>query len=369
MRAIVLGGGIIGCSVALELARRGVVVELVERHRPAGEASSAALGLLFAHVHATDFRPELLALEQESLLLYPSFVERLSELSGVALALRKNGLVEVALDSEHALALSERVAAERAHHIEVEWLEGDGLRGVLPRASPEAHAALHYPQSYAIDSPLLAQAAAVACERAGVRFHQGQAATELLRSGGAVVGVRCSDHTELRADWVVVASGAWASALLPASVEPVRPVRGQGVFLLPQGGADGPTVTDGRVTAVPRGAGVVVGGTVEEVGFDARATAGGLAFILSRAVRVLPHLDSASVGTSWGGLRPASASGLPRVGVVEPGLVAAVGHFRSGFILAPITALRVADAVFGTPAPSHLGWLHPTSPVAHGATT
>lgn len=356
----VIGGGIIGCAIARELARDGLAVTVFERRTPAAEASSAALGLLFAHVHSDAFDPELLALEKASLELYPDFVSDLEEETGISVGLRRNGMIEAARTEEHLAALRARSVDELRFGVDMVVVDSDEVRRHEPSLAPDTLGGALYSHSYAVHTPRLSSSVAAAASHAGAQFRLGETVVDVRAAQpGQPAQVRLQRGERLDFDAVVVAAGAWASSLLPAHVEPVRPIRGQALTLRPALPRLRHSVTNGKVTCVPRGHLVVMGGTVEDVGFEPRPTAGGIAGMLSAALPTIPELADASIVAMWAGLRPATPSGRPRIGWADDGVIGAVGHYRSGVILAPLTARWVSMLVRGVELPDSASLVAP----------
>jgi glycine oxidase len=218
-------------------------------------------------------------------------------------------------------------------------------------------------RDHRVDNRRLGAALWAAAAKAGVRFHLGTAAVEIRTDGGAtarVTGVRLEDGTSLTTDRVVVAAGAWSGQLrgLPRAL-PVRPVRGQ-MFAVRITGVPDPyapikpalhrTIMTEDCYIVPREGGtVVVGATVEEVGFAAGPTPRGIAGLLAAAARAVPALADLPLVETWAGFRPGTPDGLPILGA-DPdvaGLYYATGHYRNGILLTPATALLLADELSG----------------------
>ncbi len=354
---VVVGGGLVGCSVARTLAAAGRTVAVVERGRPASEASWAAAGMLSPLGEAPEAGP-FLSLALESLERWPSFAAALEEETGVPLGFHLTGKLLLAFGEAEEEALRARRRWQAAAGFDVRWLEGPAVLDIEPCASSEAAAALHLPGEGQVDNRALGEALWRAAEAAGCRFLLGREAAAVTRDGGRVRGVRLSDGTALVADAVVIAAGAWSGALagLPRPL-PLRPVLGQMLALRPPRpllrgvlAAPGAYVVPRGSEAAPR---ILVGATVEEVGFRRGTTPGALAGLFRSATRALPALADAPVVETWSGLRPGTPDDLPVLGPdpeVE-GLHYATGHFRNGVLLSPVTAVRVASGVEGNADP------------------
>ncbi|HET8539706.1 MAG TPA: glycine oxidase ThiO [Anaeromyxobacter sp.] len=357
---VVVGAGILGSSVALRLARAGREVVVLERAVPGAEASSAAGGILSPGVEAVEPGP-FHALCRASLARYPGFVEDVEALSGVAVAFRTLGTLEIALDDDHAKVLAARAEKILRHGLPVEVLDDAAVRRLEPAVSREARGALFFPDESSLDPRLLGRAVYVAAARAGASFVTGQV-RRIVSEGGRVVGVD-HDAGRIEAERVVLAAGAWSQQVegngLPAGA--VRPVRGQIALLDTRPPLLQRVVFSGHGYVVPRPDGrVLVGSTMEEVGFEKAVTAGGLRHVLDVAVGIAPALAQAPVVETWSNFRPASPDGEPILGEgTVAGLLYATGHTRNGILLTPVTADAIAALVLGQPPPVDLAPFSP----------
>jgi glycine oxidase len=346
---LVVGGGVIGCALAAELAARGRDVIVLERAEPGAEASGAAAGMLTPQADGR-VRDAFFDLALESRGLYPAWVRALEEETGVDVGYRRTGLLHCDLGGGPEGSLAAQIAWQRAAGLDAAALRADELPGeIAGRLSPEVSAAAFFPQEGVVDPRRLTRAAWLLAERRGVRVRTGVAAVGLRIEGGGCRGVETGSGTIL-ANAVVDAAGAWAGfdSSLPMSV-PVEPVRGQIVELRLRGRPLSVILACDDVYVVPRADGtVLLGSTIEHVGFRKEVTAGAVERLLAGAARLMPELAGARFVTAWSGLRPGTPDGLPILGPCRvPGLFFAAGHFRNGILLAPVTALAVADAVTG----------------------
>jgi glycine oxidase len=345
---IVVGGGVIGCAIALKLAQAHAKVTLVERSAPGAEASTAAAGILSPQTECGGPGP-LLDLGLASRKMFPKFAEELKELTGVDVGYIPCGTLICAFDETGLPKLQSTQAWQKKMGLNVEILNGKQAREIEPDLSPHIAVAGHYPDDHQVDNRLLLRALAIAIESAGVNVVMGSTRQVLIEQDRAV-GVDI-DGTHFKADSVVIAAGAWSSLIDGLEIDPqtVRPAKGQMVQL--QMGV--PVLShivgsdDGYI--VPRSDGrFIIGGTVEFVGFDRRVTAEGVNKILGAALRLCPQLGNAQITDIWSGFRPYSEGYLPLLG---PGpyenLFMATGHFRNGILLAPMTATLVAESVLG----------------------
>ncbi len=355
---IVVGAGVVGSAIALRLAQAGADVLVLERGEPGQEASWAAGGILGAQMEAHG-TGAMLELSLASRQLHAGLAEELRSLTGIDVRYRPCGVLEVALDEEEEKTLLGAQA----------WQHAAGLRASLVLAQQLAQRkglapgrlGLWLPDDAQVDNQLLASALHAAAVRAGARFRQGSAVRRLLAGNGLeprCTGVELFDGAAY-AQTTVLAAGAWSSAIegVPIPSGAVVPVRGQMVALLPRGPLFPEVIGGGGVYLIPRVDGrLLVGATVERVGFHKQVTASGLSWLLERAQALWPGLADAKVLEHWSGLRPGSADGLPLLGQSAlDGLLFATGHYRNGVLLAPITAQLIADLAQGKKPAIDLG--------------
>lgn len=353
---VIVGGGIVGLSIAWRLADScpGASVTVLERGRCGGGASGAAAGML-APLAEAEKPGAFVDLGLASLRRYPAFVEGLRAETGREVEVPGAGLLRVALSEEEARSLDGATRWQEAAGLPVHRLTGDEALALEPGLACDVVAAVHSPDEKQFDPRVLVAVLADACERRGVRIEEETAAAGFDTAGGRVHAVR----TRLRnvpCGAAVVAGGAWSEEIggwLGASL-PVFPVKGQIVALRPAPGvAPRHTIYSHHGYLVPRADGrVIVGSTAERAGFDTQPTAGAVAGLLQSAVALAPALASATLDSVWAGLRPATPDALPILGRLpgwENAFVAS-GHFRNGILLAPITGDLMAGLVLGRPA-------------------
>ena len=346
---VIVGGGLIGCALAAELAARGQRVTVLERGEPGDEASGAAAGMLSPQADARE-PGSLFELGLESRGLYPAWIDALRRETGVDPGFRRLGLLRCAFRDEDADGLFSSFAWQLGRGLAVEDRTEPALRAEIDgRLSPEVRRAVFFPEEGAVEPRTLTRAAWLCAAGRGARVLTGTAVRRFLLEGGACRGVE-TDAGTLRAGAVVDAAGAWAAfdegVTFPI---PVHPVRGQIVRLRIDGPPLRTQVSSDEVYLVPRPEGeIIVGSTLELVGFRKAVTAEAIERLLAAAIRLIPALRAARVDAAWSGLRPGTPDGLPILGESPvPGLFFATGHFRNGILLAPVTAALVADVVTG----------------------
>ena len=358
---IVVGGGVVGASVAFHLAREGMGVALLERAGLAAAASGAAAGMLAPIGEARAAGP-LLRLGLLALRGFEALCEEVRERSGIDPQYLASGALRVALSDDEAQALRARARALGADPelgIELEWLDAGAARAVEPGLSFATRGALWSPREGHVLSPLLTHAYAAAAAALGARIETGVPVEGLMCEGDGVKGVRTSTGPR-PAGAVVLCAGAWTPGCigwLPAArpdLLPVVPVRGQTVILEAPRPSPGIIVSGSRAYLVPKRDGtLIVGATEEHVGFDCRVTAAGVRGLLDAAPSLVPELQGASFRSASAGLRPGSPDGLPALGAwpAARGLFVAAGHHRNGVLFSAVTGRWMADLVRGKALP------------------
>jgi glycine oxidase len=356
---LVVGGGVIGLSIAWRTAQRGLSV-VVADPSPGQGATHAAAGMLTPVSEAAYAERELFALGQESLRRYPDFTAELTQATGEPTGFRQTGTLQVAYDHDDLAVLGELRQLQDSFGVQVSQLTARECREAEPMLDPSVRGGLLAAGDGSVDPRQLAIALLAAAEAAGVRLVR-QRVAELLSGDGRARGALLADRTQVSAGQVVLAAG-WQSADLPGlpadAIPPVRPVKGQILRLrsTPSSAAAGlpPGLLRRTVRGIVRGFSVylvprengelVVGATQEELGPDTTVTAGGVWQLLRDARALVPGITELAIGDVVARLRPGTPDNAPLLGPGGlPGLVFATGHFRSGVLLAPVTADTVAS--------------------------
>jgi glycine oxidase len=340
---IVVGGGVVGASVAYHLAREGLGVTLFERGELASQASGAAAGML-APICESPGEGPFFDLALRSLERFPKLVPELRELSGIDPQYHPSGVLKCAFSSREAEHL--RCQAARLGTFGCDWLTADAARDREPHLSPAALGALWSPREGHVYSPSMTRAYAYAAARLGARLELGSPVLGLIRDGDRVLGVT-TQQGEWGAAHVVLCAGAWTRFCVEwvGEMLPMEPVRGQILALDTPQPPLGSIVWSEDAYLVPKANGsVVVGATEERVGFDCRTTAAGVASLLAGARRLMPPLEHSAFRHAWAGLRPDTPDHLPAIGPVSgvDGLCIAAGHYRNGVLLSPVTGEIIA---------------------------
>jgi glycine oxidase len=340
----IVGGGVIGCALARELAGRGASVAVIEKAQPGEEASGAAAGLLAPQAENLDPGP-LFDLAVESRDLYPGWTTELENETGMEVGYRRCGILRCAVPGDPDAL--EGYSWQRAAGLAVERLGSEEIAAASAGAvSPEIRDALLFPRDGLVDNRRLVEALRLSAIRRGAMFTTGTAARRFLVREGRCIGVE-TDGGPIAAERTVNAAGAWAG-FDPLFAVPIEPVRGQIVEIQSPNPGLAAVIESEDVYIVPRRDSLLLGSTTERVGFVKQVTAGAVEKLLAAATRLIPALEGAAFLRAWSGLRPATPDGLPLLGESRlPGLWLAAGHFRNGILLAPVTALAIADDILG----------------------
>jgi glycine oxidase len=345
-RIAVVGAGIIGCSVAFELARRGAYVTVLDGRRIGGGATQASAGILAPYTEAHGGGP-LFDLTVRGLDVYDAFVAAVRAVADVSFEYRRCGTLEIADNDERAAMLRQRLSAPWAAAAGLRWLDPTELGAAAPFVSRSAAGALEcLTHGYVAVQPFLA-AIAEAARRLGARIREG-VHVDRVELGAREIRLHGSGRLDAY-DRVILCTGAWTPGIDPLqeSADRIRPIRGQLVKLAASDVAV-PSVLWGRSCyIVPWTDGtLLVGATEEDVGFDERATVEGVRGLMDAAEALVPGLGSATFVEVRVGLRPASADGVPILGRgQDPRVLYAAGHHRNGILLAPLTAQLIADQI------------------------
>ncbi|MGH7386855.1 MAG: glycine oxidase ThiO [Candidatus Methylomirabilales bacterium] len=343
---LIIGGGIIGCSIALELTRARVRVLLLERDRIGCEASGEAAGMLAPQAEGLSPGP-FLDLCLKSRAMFGPLQDTLREETGIDIEVLRSGLLYPFLTEEDEVYGKRLFEEQRGRGLTVEWWDHRHVLEAEPHVTPAVRGALYLPDDHQVQNARMVRALHLAGARGGAEYVEGSPVTAIVREGDRVIGVRSGTET-YHAAKVVIAAGAWSGTLseLMRHEIPIRPARGQLLSLQTRGELVRHILYGREVYLVPRASGeVVVGSTVEFVGFKKHVTAAGIEGLLAAARKLVPALASRPMLQAWAGFRPWTPDELPYLGPVpgSPGLYIASGHFRNGILLAPVTGQLMAE--------------------------
>lgn len=355
--AAIIGGGIIGCSIAYQLARRGKSVVVIEQDTAGAQASGASGGMLGAQVEMEGPGP-MAELALKSRRLFPSLISDLQAETGIDIEWNQTGMLKVALNEKQREHLQHVAKWQREVGEKADWLEPEEVRKLEPALSPDIAGAVSVPDDTQLSAPRLTAAFAAAAALYGAVFAEKCRVHSFIHDANRITGIKLDrpidplhpNSDEILAEDVVLAAGAWSGQLaaqLGISL-PVRPVKGECLFVHAIPAPVKKTIFTHGCYLVPKAGGkLLVGSTMKEQGFDDRVTVDGLRHLTERAMRIIPAFANLPVEKIWAGLRPATPDGHPYIGKAENGLLIATGHLRNGILLSPITGKIIADLACG----------------------
>ena len=344
--AVVAGAGLIGASIALELSRAGLRVAVFDPREPGAESSWAGAGIL-SPAPENQGMLAMVPLGKASMAIYPEFVAAVEEISGQACGFRPKGTVEALFSRDVRAQLNTIIAVHHGVGLRAEPLSAQDARDLEPALSDDLEAAVLRPDEASVDNRALTAAVVEAGKRSGVQFFSGKAVTSIWREGNRCLGLMVGEE-RIAAGSTVVAAGCFSAGIAGvAAFAPVQPAKGQMLALRARDISMERVLWSDKAYLVPRNDGrILAGATVEYVGFEKSVTAGGMEKVLAGAIEIAPALAHATIEETWAGLRPDSPDHLPILGPADvQGLFLATGHFRSGILLAPITARLMREWV------------------------
>jgi glycine oxidase len=358
----VIGAGIVGCSVAFELAKAGVRVCVLERGGIGEESSAAAAGMLSGQ-HGVTALGSRYQLHVEARELHQQLADDLRERTGIDVDFCRWGLLELLFTPGDVRAADRCYAIQTQAGLRVERLSREETLALEPALTPDLQGGIRYADEAHVHNGRLTIALAEAARRSGAELRSGSPALALIHERERIVGVQTPTGS-LYAEAVIIANGAWSSDLTrPLGLTlPVKPMRGQMLALRTVPRAVNQIIYGRHMYIVPRPDGeMLIGATVEDMGFRKEVTLAGLEELIQAARHIAPEIMGQPVIRTWAGLRPGSPDGLPLVGPVEglPGLVLAVGHYRNGILLGPITGVLVKEWLVDHRQSPHLDLLRP----------
>ena len=351
--AIVVGAGIIGLSLAIELNKQGLRVLVVEKGEPVREASWAAGGMLCDFPSETP--PGLLELATASARMYPEFVHELEDESGLKIDLRPVGTLLFAGEGKGHSPVTTQSPQDPSLQSSQSFSLPESVRELEPALRVPDETTPHLTALYAtalyikersVDPRHLTAAALAAARHRGIDFSSGNHVLAVEMAHGNAFGIR-TNKTQFAAGMVVNCAGAWAGQIGPHTF-PTRPVKGQMLCVaMPQKELVRHVVRAPDVYLIPRSDGrIIVGTTVEEAGYDKRIDVTTIQRLHRAAIALVPELRNAKILEDWAGLRPGTPDALPILGATTTlGYYVATGHFRDGILLAPITAYLMAQVI------------------------
>lgn len=345
---LIIGGGIIGCSLARELARDGARTVILERGAVGCASSSAAAGLLAPTFGPSPSGP-LQELCRQSALIYRGWIDELYASGAQDVGYRQTGLLTVCLDAAEADLVRSLRSVEAFPGRRAEWLDARQLREREPGLCERVLGAVWYPDDAHVEPARLVRQTARVAALLGVEIRENEPVRELQREGSRVTAVRTEQAT-YHPGLVVVTAGAWSGALAETLGLhlPTRPVKGQMLLADCDVSPVQTPLHAGNALLIPWPDGrLAVGVTVEEAGFDDRVRLDSLRQILNRVIDLVPAVGQLALSHAWAGLRPATPDDWPYMGRVAPcnNVWISAGHFRKGTLLAPICARLLSASI------------------------
>lgn len=358
-KTIIIGGGIIGLSLGWQLAKKGEDVEILESGKAGRSSSWAAAGMLAPNAEMGFEDIDLFYLCRKSLAMYPEFLNELYSDSGVKVELDKCGAIMPAFDRDDSERIRRLFDFREKIGMPVEWLSGIEAREIEPYLSPKCTFAVWISDDGQIDNRKLLEGLQKAFLNCGGKLYEDHPVEKINITNGKAVGVHIHG-INIEADNVVVCAGSWSKSIpgIPDDLlPPVRPVKGQAISLLLDDSCKvGHAVRAPDVYLVPKKDGrLVVGASVEEMGFDEKPTAGEVFRLLERAWEAVPSIYDLKIQSIDVGLRPGSRDHQPIIGNSEvEGLFFATGHYRNGILLTPMTAVELSSWIISGSKPEVL---------------
>jgi glycine oxidase len=345
---VIVGGGIIGGSIAFELARRNLRVIVLDRQELMHEASWAAAGMLSPAPDCPAAIP-LVPLARASLGLYPGFIDAVEESSEINTGYRTGGALDILFHGDAEPELSTLIALHHGLGLACEPLPLEEAQEMEPALGRDARAVAFLPDEASVNPRSLNAALLDASNKAGAELRPGANVVSIMKDNKRCAGVKTAAGETFSAGHLVIAAGCWTSQLSEvAPYAPTRPVRGQMVALRHAGIPLRRVLRSERGYIVPRDhetpQNLVAGSTIENAGYEKAVTSGGLEQILGTVNELAPSLAGAEILDTWSGLRPGTPDQLPILGPTDvEGLMIATGHYRNGILLAPVTAKLIRE--------------------------
>ena len=346
-KVLIIGGGVIGLSIARELSKKGIKhITILERGKVGRESSYAAGGMLAPYAETTKF-DDFFHFCDESLHLYSNFAEQLFDETGVDIELDKSGTLLLAFNEHDAAEIRQRYEWQKSSGLAVEKLSATEIHKIEPFVSPDVIEGLSFPNDWQVENRKLLEALQKYCELNEIDIFENTEITKFLSENGKNVGAE-TNSAKFFAETVILATGAWTSLiqtddfLLPK----VKPIRGQMIEFRTAKRLFSKVIYSSRGYLIPRQNGrILAGATSEDVGFDRSLTDFETEILRETALEIAPSLVNLEINEKWTGFRPFALDGLPILGEIAENLFIATAHYRNGILLAPITAKILAEKV------------------------
>ena len=343
---LIIGGGIIGLSIAWRLIGIGKKVIIIDKKNLGKEASWAAAGMLNGRLDLKPCEKKLLPIFEKSHLAWPKFAEELENKSGKSIGYKKEGTLRVACDLDEEKKLKNNYDFLKNNKVNIYWLSGDKIRDKEPYVSNNVLSGFFSPDDHHVNNRYILNALITILKKNknNCIFKENTEVKKIITNKNQVIGVKTNNEI-IKTKEIIVCSGAWTSKIKNIEIKevPIRPVKGQMVCLkIPKNiSLLKHILWRENVYLVPRNnSDLIIGATEEEMGYDKSLTVGGIYNLLKIAREVLPAIEDLSIVESWSGLRPTSRDDAPIIGPSKKlkGLIYATGHHKNGILLAPLTS-------------------------------
>ncbi len=343
---LIIGGGIIGLSIAWRLIGIGKKVIIIDKKNLGKEASWAAAGMLSGRLDLKPCEKKLLPIFEKSHLAWPKFAEELENKSGKSIGYKKEGTLRVACDLHEEKKLKNNYDFLKNNKVNITWLSGDKIRDKEPYVSNNVLSGFFSPDDHHVNNRYILDALITILKKNknNCIFKENTEVEKIITNKNQVIGVKTNNEI-IKTKEIIVCSGAWTSKIKNIEIKevPIRPVKGQMVCLkIPKNiSLLKHILWRENVYLVPRNnSDLIIGATEEEMGYDKSLTVGGIYNLLKIAREVLPAIEDLSIVESWSGLRPTSRDDAPIIGPSKKlkGLIYATGHHKNGILLAPLTS-------------------------------
>lgn len=344
---LIIGAGVIGCSIAYQLSKAKVKTIIVEKAEQVGtEASWASAGMLSIRSLADN---PFATLAKSSFDMYEHLPQELKELTQIDVECLNSGAIELMFSEEDERSARGYYQRQKAQGLEVEFLSPEEVWKLEPAISKEIRGAFLYPRDLQVRNPRFVVALAKGASLLGAEILTANPIVDFIKEGERLIGVKTPNQT-IHCGHVVIAAGCWSNqvgTLLGLEI-PIGPAKGQMVLAESMPHLIQHMIHGEDIYLVPRTDGkILIGATVEFVGYDKRVTVGGILSLIEKGVKICPPLQDKAVVKTWAGLRPHSKH--PLIGFIpqiERAIIAS-GHFRNGILLSPITGKLVKELILG----------------------
>ena len=354
-KIIVIGAGIIGLSISYYIKKNNPAdfeIVLLEKNKAGAEASYASAGMLAAQSEF-DFYEDFMDFCVKSRDMHAAYCNEIEKASGIGVEFQKSGMIRPALNEEQEKHLKRNYGWQKKKGLDIEFLDGGQLRKLEPSLSKSIICGLHSPSDGQVNNRKLMEALIAANKKIKNRIAENTEVADYLIKNDKVIGVKTKSNETFNADIVINAAGSWSSLISGRLIENfnVKPVLGQMVSLQ----SDKPLLSKVIFASilgkggyiVPRKSNeIILGSTMEDIGFEKRITEKGISSILEKCCEIAPELKKLKIREKWCGFRPFAGDKLPIIGKTPiENLILATAHGRNGILLAPITAKAVEELV------------------------